>query len=135
MSAEMPSKRAVPVWRILMGILYLAAGVNHFVNPDFYTKIMPLYLPAHLFLVQLSGVAELVLGAGVIFERTRRISAWGIIAMLVVFLLVHVDMLQHHADRYAEIPLWGLWVRLPVQGLLIYWAWRYARAESSASRP
>lgn len=117
--------------RYLMGAIYALLGVNHFVNPEFYTKIMPLYLPAHLALVYLSGVAEIVLGIGVCIEATRRVSAWLIAAMLVVFLLVHVDMIQH-ADRYADVPLWGLWLRLPLQGLLIWWAWRYTRASSGA---
>src|SRR5437868_853013 len=116
------------ILRYLMGALYVAAGINHFWRPGFYLNIIPLYLPAHEFLVQLSGVAEILLGVGVCFEATRRISAWLIIAMLVAFLLVHVDMLQHHADRYAGLPLWGLWARLPLQAVLIYWAWRYTRA-------
>ena len=111
--------------RYLMGFLYLAAGINHFVNPDFYLNIMPPWMPAHLFLVQLSGVAEILLGIGVCIEPTRRASAWLIIAMLVAFMPIHIHMLINASDYGA--PLWGLWLRLPIQGLLAWWAWRYTR--------
>lgn len=110
----------------LMAFLYAAAGVNHFINPGFYVNIMPDYLPAHLALVYLSGVAEIALALGLCIERARRASAWLIIAMLVVFLTVHVHMLVH-ADRY-DVPGWALWLRFPLQAALIYWAWRYTRA-------
>lgn len=113
--------------RWLMGALYAAAGVNHFVNPDFYVGIMPPYLPWPLALVYLSGVAEVVLGLGVCVKPTQRVSAWLIVAMLVAFLPVHVHMLVN-AEQFAGVPLWALWLRFPIQGLLIYWAYRYTRA-------
>ena len=37
----------------LCGISYILAGVNHFVNPNFYLRIMPDYLPAHEALIRL----------------------------------------------------------------------------------
>ena len=116
-----------------MGAFYAFAGVNHFWHPAFYTNIMPLYFPWHLELVYLSGIAEILLGVGVCIERTRRVSAWLIVAMLLSFLPIHIDMLLHHADRFGSVPLAGLWLRLPLQGLFIFWAWRYtgpARASS-----
>lgn len=114
--------------RYVMGALYFVLGVNHFVNPDFYVRIMPPWLPAHLFLVYLSGVAEVLLGAGVCIEQTRRWSAWLIIAMLATFMAVHVHMLVNAAE--FGVPLWMLWLRIPLQGLLAWWAWRYTRATS-----
>ncbi len=61
----------------LMGALYIAAGIYHFVDPAFYVKIMPPYLPWHLELVYLSGVAEILLGALVLIPATRSLAAWG----------------------------------------------------------
>lgn len=119
---------------VLMAVLYVGAGINHFRVPAFYVSIMPDYFPAPLFWVQLSGVIEVILGIALLPTRTRAWAAWAIMAMLVVFLTVHVHMLVH-ADRFAGVPYWGLVVRFPLQGLLIAWAWWYtvpARQEESA---
>ena len=49
----------------LMGIIYSILGVLHFTNTQFYRPLMPKFLPAHDFLIYLSGIAEIVLGIGV----------------------------------------------------------------------
>lgn len=72
-----------------MAGMYILAGTMHFVKPKMYMRIMPLYLPNHKLLVYLSGIAEILLGIGVCFDTTRKLSTFGIILMLGVFLLVH----------------------------------------------
>jgi uncharacterized membrane protein len=58
-------------------------------------------------------------------ERTRRAAGWWLIATLVAVFPANVNMAVN-ADRYRSIPQWALWVRLPIQGLLIAWVWRAA---------
>jgi len=116
------------IGRVVMGVVYVAAGVNHFLSPRMYEGIMPDYLPAHHELVLLSGAAEIAGGVGVLMPRTRRAAAWGLVALLVAVMPANVWMVQHH-ERYPGIPLWALWVRLPLQGVLVWWAWRYTRAD------
>jgi len=82
---------------------------------------MPKFLPAHDLLIYLSGIAEIILGVGVLFPQTRSLALWGIIAMLLVFLLVHVNML--FPPNGLGISPWILWLRIPLQFLLIYWAY------------
>jgi hypothetical protein len=60
----------------LMALLYIGAGVLHFVVPKFYLRIMPPYLPAHHLLVALSGVAEVIVGVGLLIPATRVWAAW-----------------------------------------------------------
>ena len=115
--------------RVLMGALYVVAGIGHLVATRVYIGIMPDYLPDHRGLVLLSGGLEICGGVGLLVPKTRRFSAYGIAAMLVVYFLVHIWMLQHHADRYRNIPLWALWARIPLQFVLIAWALRYAGPE------
>ncbi len=114
--------------RYLLGLFFVLAGVYHFVNPGFYTNIMPDYLPMHYPLVLLSGVTEVLAGAMLFYGPTVRPGAWGIVAMLVVFFAVHVHMLVH-ADRYSNVPVWGLWLRILVQFPFIAWAWWFTRPE------
>lgn len=104
-----------------MGALYIVLGVFHFTNPDFYKPLMPKFLPAHAALIFWSGIAEIVLGIGVFFKFSKNFAMWGIIAMLAVFLLVHVNML--FPENRLGMPLWALWLRILFQFLLMYWAY------------
>ena len=107
-----------------MAGFYIFGGVNHFLNPDFYLNIMPPYIPAHGAAVALSGVAEVLLGALLLWPGTRRLAAWGIIAMLIAFLPVHVHMLVN-SGLYPEVSVAFLWGRFPAQTLLALWAYWY----------
>ena len=44
-------KRIKPISKYLLAIFMVMAGTMHFVNPDFFLKIMPPYLPFHKELV------------------------------------------------------------------------------------
>jgi uncharacterized membrane protein len=117
----------------LMALCYIAAGINHFWHPGFYTNLMPSWLPWHLELVYASGVAEIFLGVALFPQATRRWAAWGIILMLIVFLIVHVHMVMN-LQLYPTVSLVVLWLRLPLQGVLIAWAWWYTSPASSSAR-
>jgi len=116
----------------LMGAFYLFAGLNHFLSPDFYIQIMPPYLPAHRELVELSGVAEFALGLVALVlalhvPRIRRWTAWGVIALLIAVFPANVHVALHDlpiGGAGEGLGIWN-WVRLPIQALLIGWAWIY----------
>ena len=107
-----------------MGLLYILAGVNHFRKPKIYERIMPPYIPAKSTLVMLSGIAEMVLGFMLLNATTQTIAAWGIILMLIVFIPVHIFMLQNEKAA-LKLPKWVLILRIPLQFVLIYWAYQY----------
>jgi len=107
----------------LQALLYIAAGANHFINPKPYLALMPPYMPAHSLMVIVSGVAEIVLGLGLLFPATRSLSAWGLILLLIAVFPANVFMAL--SSRFRKTPVWLRWARLPLQGLLIWWAYRY----------
>ncbi len=115
-----------------MGCLYIVAGINHFWHPAMYLAIMPPYIPWPAGMVSFTGVAEILGGIGVmipngfVFPRTRAAAAWGIVALLICIWPVHFNMAFHPAN-YPTVPLWAIWVRLPLQIPLIAWAWAYIR--------
>ncbi|HKA16128.1 MAG TPA: DoxX family protein [Myxococcota bacterium] len=123
--------KAISVW--VMGAFYLFAGINHFRVPEFYLRIMPRYLPWHPELVFLSGVAEVVIGVGLLIARTRVLAAWGAIALLVAVYPANI----HQA--VADVPIGDpphsagvfRWIRLPLQFVLMAWAYWHTRPESN----
>lgn len=115
----------------VMGAFYVFAGANHFLSPDFYVQIMPPYLPWHLELVWLSGIAEIVCGIGVLFPQTRVMAAWATIALLVAVFPANIHVAVNDVPMVGAEAGGGIlnWVRLPFQGLFIAWAWWYTRGE------
>ncbi|WP_343069168.1 DoxX family protein [Hymenobacter citatus] len=120
------SRRSRTLSFSLMALLYVGAGVMHFVKPKVYAKIVPPYLPAPLTLVYVSGVAELAGGLGLLLPATRRPAAWGLILLLLAVFPANVYMARHN-DELFRLPTWMVWARLPLQLVLIGWAWRFAR--------
>ncbi|OAQ40728.1 DoxX family protein [Pedobacter psychrophilus] len=109
-----------------MGIVYLIAGINHFVMPQFYMKIMPPYLPFPLTLIYLSGVLEIISGILLIINKTRKVGAWLIIGLLIAVFPANIQM---SIDQYQFLRLMFYLsiLRLPFQFLLIYWAYLFTK--------
>ncbi len=114
----------LPWHQYLMGVLYVLAGMNHFRKPKLYERIMPPFIPAHSSMVLLSGIAEMTLGFMILNKNSQEIAAGGIIIMLIVFLPVHIYMLQNE-QAAMKLPKWILILRIPLQFGLIYWAYLY----------
>ncbi|MDZ7613248.1 MAG: DoxX family protein [Flavobacteriaceae bacterium] len=108
----------------VMAAMYVFAGIMHFVYPEPYVRIMPKFLPAPKKLVYLSGIAEVVLGIGLCIGNLQHIALFGIILLLLVFLVVHFNMLIDKSTA-AGLPFWILILRIPLQFGLIYWAYWY----------
>jgi uncharacterized membrane protein len=112
--------------RRLLGLFFVLAGLNHFRVPRVYEAIMPPELPAHRELVLASGVAEVAGGLAVLHPRTARAGGLWLIATLLAVFPANLHMAVR-AERYAQIPEPLLWARLPVQALLVAWAWSATR--------
>ncbi len=125
MSERIPS-RIKTISRWILGGALIVAGFNHFRAPDFYVRLIPDYLPLPDLLNVLSGVAEIGLGAGLLVERTRKLAAWGIVAMLLAFLPVHLQPFFVGECMTPDgpcLPMWAWIVRLAVlHPVLIAWA-------------
>lgn len=121
-------RRVKQISRYLCAALYVAAGINHFADTAFYVGIMPPYLPWHTELVYISGVAEVLLGVMLAIEPWSALAAWGLIALLVAVFPANLHMATH-PQLYPWASPVALWIRLPIQGLLIAWAYWYTRRE------
>lgn len=117
--------------RILLATIFLIAGVLHFVFTPVYVGIMPAYLPAPKLLVQISGAFEILGGLGLLIPITRPAAAWGLVALLIAVMPANINMALH-PQPWSAIHAWLLWLRVPLQLPLIYWAWLYTRTRQGA---
>jgi uncharacterized membrane protein len=115
---------------IVLIIGYTAAGINHFRISAFYISIIPSYLPYPEILNIVAGIFEILFALMLIYKPTRKIAAWGIIALLIAFLPVHIAMLSGHSMLNGKpvLPVWA-WVRLFFQPVLIAWAWWHTKED------
>jgi uncharacterized membrane protein len=114
------------IFLYLMIVFYVVAGINHFVNTPQYTRIMPPWLPYPLALVYISGISETAFGLLLIPPVTRRPAAWLMIALLVAIFPANIQMTLNYWHRH-DPQLWISIVRLPLQILLIGWAYAYTK--------
>lgn len=118
----LPRRRSRRLALLLLALFWVAAGVNHFRDPAFYLAIMPPWLPAHAELVWLSGIAEVAGGLAVLVPRLRAAAGWGLVALLIAIFPANIHMALH-PEQYGDIPRLALYARLPVQFILMWWAW------------
>ncbi len=104
--------------------IFIVAGIYHFVAPKAFLRIMPSYIPFHKTMVIGSGIAEIVLGILLLFPATRSIAAWGVIILLILVFPANIEMVRTKKAR-MRLPMWVVILRLPLQFLLIFWAWLY----------
>ena len=127
----MGRRKHVLLW--LMAGFYVVAGFNHLLNPAFYVAIVPPGLPGPEWLSLVSGLAEIVLGVFVLEPRVRVLAAWGIIALLIAIFPANVYVALENVGLPSGASGTGNplanWLRLPLQAVLIAWAWWYTRPE------
>ena len=108
----------------IMAALYIFAGTMHFLRPKGFIQIMPKYLPWHYELVLLSGLCEIAFAFMLLFPATRATGAWLIIILLVAVFPANIQMAVSFYQKHNPY-LWLALLRLPLQLLLIWWAWLY----------
>lgn len=121
-----------PWLRNILGALMIVAGIQHFRDPAMYGPIIPDPLPKDI-IAYLSGAVEILLGAGLFIRRLRPLASLGVLILMIIFLPLHL------ADVFRDAPAMGskllAYIRLPLQFVLIGWAWSvYHDARSTTAR-
>jgi len=112
---------------VALGVAFVGAGINHFVMPRAYERIVPPSMKDRArSLVAVSGVAEIAGGLGVLLPWTRRPAGLGLIALLAAVFPANLHMARTPED-FRKIPRWALYARLPLQPLMMWWAWSATR--------
>ena len=113
--------------RWLLAAFFIGSGINHFLMPRAYQQIVPPRLKDDAKrVVDVTGVAEVLGGVGVMLGPTRRLSGVGLVALLAAVFPANLYMART-PSRFPRIPRWALYGRLPLQPLMMWWAWRATR--------
>ena len=117
--------QAKSISKFVLAIFMIGAGTMHFVNPEFFLKIVPPYLPLHKELVLVSGVCEVLLGVLLLIPRSSNLAAWGIVALLIAVFPANIYLYQNQEILPASPIVHFL--RLPLQGVFVLWAYWHTR--------
>lgn len=96
---------------------FFVGGIAHFAATEAEMRIVPPYVPWPRAAVLVSGVFELLGAVGLLWRPTRRASGIGLALLTVAVTPCHIYMLQY-PERFG-VPLWALWLRLPIQAVLL----------------
>lgn len=107
-----------------MALLYILAGINHFRVPKIYHKIIPSYFTNPKLINLISGATEIILGLALCIPQLSKYAAWGIIVLLIAVFPANLYMFKND-NASMGLPKWVRAIRLPIQFLLIYWAYLY----------
>lgn len=120
------------IFSVLLTLAMVLAGVSHFTMPATYVAIVPDYLPAPLALVYISGVAEILLGLAIQIPGLRRLAGFGLIALFIAVLPANINQAVHNLQPPGlEMSPTMVWVRLPMQLVLIAWAYWMTRPDQT----
>ena len=120
--------------RWLLALAFIAAGLPHFTQPEIYLPMMPPYLPWHRELIFGSGFFEIVGGLGVLWpnEKIQRVAGLCLIALLVAVFPANLHMALNDTPMLGQhFPAIARWGRLPLQPVLIAWAWWATRSKKA----
>jgi uncharacterized membrane protein len=111
--------------KYLFALIFIVAGVLHFRYPAAYLRIMPPYLPFPMALHLIAGFLEAVFGIGLLIPKYQRWAAWGLVLLLIAVFPANIHMAINH--QLYDLPMFYHYIRLPLQFVLIAWAWWYTR--------
>lgn len=112
-NARLPKPRV-----LLITLFFMVGGVAHFLITERFVGIMPSYIPWPRELVLISGAFELLGAVGVLFAGTRRVAGGGLVLLCLAVFPANLNMALH-VERFSDIPPWVLYLRLPLQALII----------------
>lgn len=110
--------------KIVFALIFIAAGIGHFLNPGLFIKIMPAPVPYKPELVAISGILEIIFGTMLLSPLTSSLGAWGLMALLLAVFPANIN-LALNPGLTPGFPGWLHWLRLPLQPVLIWWAYQY----------
>tara|TARA_B100001142_G_scaffold147770_2_gene148679 strand:- start:2879 stop:3292 length:414 start_codon:yes stop_codon:yes gene_type:complete len=97
------------VLAIGLGCFFTYVGILHFIDPEWFTAIVPEILPgSDVFWVIISGIPEILCGIGLIVPKTRILAARATVVLLVILYWANLNMWIYDIELDGNsFPLWA----------------------------
>ncbi len=92
----------------------------HLIKPKLFKHFIPDGLPKNT-INYIVGVIEFTLGLGLLFPRSKAYAAMGIFILMILFLPIHIWDVTKERPAIGSKKL--AMIRIPLQFLLMYFAW------------
>ena len=107
---------------LLISILFIIAGILHFLQPEPYLRIMPDFIPYQKAMVYISGAFEILGGIGFLITDFRILAGWGLVALLFTVFPANINMfMKGYKKHRLSLFTWIALIRLPIQFVLMFW--------------
>lgn len=111
------------VLKTIVALFMIYAGVQHFLNPEFYLPFVPSFLPAQMVIVYISGVIEVIIGLLLLTKKYQGLATYALLLLMLIFLPIHIN------DVISDTPVIGskkaAIIRLVIQFLAIALCWKF----------
>ncbi len=126
-SAPHNGSRRKEILRGILAVSIIIVGITHFTHSEQFARIVPPPFPP-LASVYVSGFFEILGGIGLMIPLVSVAAAWGLISLFIAVFPANIYMTLHNikVEGIPQSPAF-YWARLPLQAVLIAWAYWYTR--------
>jgi uncharacterized membrane protein len=113
--------------RVGLAAVFVFTGIGHFARARGMAEMLPPWVPARVAIIWASGLLELTLAIGLLLPARTRTAGIAVIVFLILVFPANVSAAARRVDfgGHGAGPSY-LFVRAPLQLLLIAWAWWFA---------
>ena len=92
-----------------LGCFFTYVGILHFIDPKWFTAIVPNILPgSDEFWVIVSGIPEVLCGIGLLLPKTRVLAAKATVFLLIILYWANLNMWIYDIELNGNtFPLWA----------------------------
>lgn len=113
--------------RVSLALLFVFTGLGHFIKTEQMAQMLPPWVPMRVGIVYATGVLEWAGAAGLLVPALSRLAGLCLVAFLVLVFPANIYAALNRVEMggHGVGPIY-LWVRIPLQLILIGWAYWFA---------
>ncbi|SFC69307.1 Uncharacterized membrane protein [Flexibacter flexilis DSM 6793] len=113
--------------RIAMCCMLIFTAISHFAFTKGMSLMFPSFVPFKTEIVYLTGIAEMILGLGLLYPPKAEYTGWVIVIFFILILPSNIYASIKHINiekgTFDGNGLTYLWFRIPLQLLFIVWTY------------
>ena len=119
-----------------LGIVFIFTGIGHFIQTEPMAQMLPPWVPERTLLVYLTGGLEFAIAVGFLVPKSRRFTGGVAALVLILFFPANIYAAINHVPMGGHG--WGpayLFIRAPLQFIILFWVYWFTIREPNTARP